>query len=92
MYCISTLHHTDQSTHPVYDFSCVFRSITIVTDIAAKCVGAFEASVRACSAVEMIPPIKHFTSHFYALINEIMVSSGDSCRKVLKLINGFIRP
>lgn len=53
-YCLTTPHDTDQSSHPVSDFSYIFKSITMVTGIAADCVGACEASVRARSAVEMI--------------------------------------
>lgn len=45
LYCISTMHRTDQSSHPVSDFSRAFGSIAIVTGIAADCAGAFEASV-----------------------------------------------
>lgn len=83
------LHYTDQSSHPVSDFSCAFKSVTMVTGIAADCVGACEASVRARSAVEVIPRLQHLTSHFHALISAIMVSTGDTQKKEIKLIRSF---
>lgn len=90
-YCLSTLHHTDQSSHPVSDFSGAFKSITMVTGIAADCVGACEASVRAHSAVEVIPCLQRFTSHFYALISAIMATMGDMQKKEFQLISSFTR-
>lgn len=89
VYCISTMHRTDQSSHPVSDFSRAFGSIAIVTGIAADRAGAFEASVWARIAVEMIAPLKHFTSHFYALISAIMASSGECARKWVQVIKPF---
>lgn len=83
------MHRPDQSSHPVSDFSRAFGSIAIVTGIAADCAGAFEASVWVCVAVEMIAPLKHFTSHFYALISAIMASSGECTRKWIHVIKLF---
>lgn len=85
------LHRTDQISHPVSDFSCAFKSITMVTGIAADCVGACEASVRARGTVEVIPCLQHFTSHFHAPIGGIMVSRGDTQKKEFKLISSFMR-
>lgn len=59
----------------------------MVTGIAEDCVGACKASVRAGSAVEVIPRLQHFTSHFHALIRAIMVSRGDTQKKEFKLIS-----
>lgn len=61
----------------------------MVTGIVAKCVGACEASVRVCPEVEVIPCLKHFTSHFHALISAIMVNTGDTQKKDFKLISSF---
>lgn len=88
---LSTLYHTDQSSHPVSDFSGAFKSITMVTGIAADCVGSCEVSVRAHSAVEVIPCLQRFTSHFYALISAIMATTGDMQKKEFQLISSFTR-